>query len=253
MSSGSLLTHNMKIHFAYKNSSAIFFKELKGYFYSLSSYIFIIVFLTIITWIYFSNLFLVGQASMRSFFALIPWFFLFLVPALSMRIWSEEKRQGTYETLLVLPISEWEIVAAKFLASFIFLGATLLFSFSIPITLTIYGSPDWGQIIGSYVGAWLLGGAYLALGQYISSLTRNQIVAFLLTIAIAGVFIFVGLPFVLIQAGPLSGILYEASTMTHFGNFSKGMIDLRDVVYYFSYIVIFLYLNVYVLVQRHWK
>lgn len=237
----------------YQNSKAIFFKELKGYFYSLSSYIFIIVFLTILTWLYFQNLFLIKQTSMRGFSSLLPWFFLFLVPALAMRIWSEEKRQGTHELLLTLPISEWEVVLAKFLGGFAFIGVALLFSLPIPITLSQLGNLDWGPVIGMYIGAWLLGGALMALGQCISSLTKNQIVSFLLTLAISAMFVFMGTSVVLSRTGFFSNIFYTLSTITHFDNLNKGVIDLRDIVYYISFISICLYLNVYVLVQRHWK
>lgn len=236
-----------------KNIKAVFTKELKGYFFSLSSYIFIIIFLTIISWLYFQDLFLLGQTSMRPLFNLLPWFFLFLVPALSMKIWSEEKRQGTLETLLVLPMFEWQLVLAKFFAAFLFLGVSLLFSVSIPITLSFLGDIDTGQVLGSYVGSWLLGGSFLALGQYVSSLTKNQIVAFLITIAASAVLVFIGLPFVLIRAGVLQGVFHTLSIITHFENMAIGVIDLRDFMYYLSLIGVFLYLNVYTLVQRHWK
>jgi len=237
----------------YQNSKAIFFKELKGYFYSLSSYIFIIVFLTLLTWLYFQNLFLIKQTSMRGFASLLPWFFLFLIPALAMRIWSEEKRQGTYELLLTLPVSEWEAVLAKFLGGFVFIAVALAFSLPIPITLSWLGNLDWGPVLGMYAGAWLLGGAFMALGQFISSLTKNQIVAFLLTIASCAVFIFFGTSLVLSHTGALSNVFFLVSAITHFENMNKGIIDFRDIVYYLSFIGIFLYLNVYALVQRHWK
>jgi ABC-2 type transport system permease protein len=232
---------------------AIYFKELKSQFYSLSAYVFIVVFLSISTWIFFQNLFLTRQTSMGSFFEMLPWFFLLLVPALSMRIWSEEKRQGTYESLLVLPISEWQLVLAKFSGNFSFVGITLLFSAPIPFTLAKLGNLDWGPVIGAYLGAWLLAGAHLSLGQFVSSLTKNQIVAFLISIAIAAFFLFLGLPFVLTYVGSVSTILYSLSTFTHFENLAKGIIDFRDIVFYLSFIGAFLYLNVYVLVQRHWK
>lgn len=239
----------MKAYFSH--AKAIFFKELKGYFYSLSSYIFIVVFLTILTWLYFQNLFLIGQTSMRAFFNFLPWFFLFLIPALSMRIWAEEKRQGTDEILLTLPVTELQVVGAKFLSGFVFIGISLLFSLPIPITLSRLGDLDWGPVIGSYLGAWLFGGAYLALGQYISSLTKNQIVAFLVTVAVSSFFIFIGLSFVLIRVKFFSGVFYFLSTITHFDNLTKGVIDLRDIVYYLSFIAVFLYLNVFTLVRRH--
>lgn len=237
----------------YSNAYAIFIKEFKSYLYSLSSYIFIIVFLTVLIWLFFQDLFFIGQASMRQFFAFLPWFFLFLIPALSMKMWSEEKRQGTIENLLVLPLFEWQLVLAKFFSGFLFLGIALLFSFSVPITLEIIGDLDLGQTLGSYLAAWLFGGSILALGQFISSSTKNQLVAFLVSIALCAFFIFIGLPFLLARAGALGNILYVFSSITHYENMSAGVIDLRDVLYFLSFIGLFLYLNVYSLIQRHWK
>ena len=232
---------------------AILKKELWGHFNSLNAYVFIAVFLVVITYLYFQGLFLIGQTNMRNFFVLLPWFFLFLIPALSMKIWAEEKSQGTIETLLTLPLADSHIVLAKFVGSFIFIGITLLFSIGIPLSLSKIGDLDWGPVIGSYLGAWLLGGAYLAMGQFISSLTKNQIVSFLISIAIAFGLLVIGLPFVLQKSGVLSNILFTLSTTTHFDNMTKGVIDLRDVVYYLSFIGLFLYLNVYTIVRRHWK
>lgn len=236
-----------------KGIFAIFKKELMGHFYSLTAYVFIVVFLAVLNWLYFQNLFLIGQTSMRDFFSLLPWFFLFLIPALSMRIWADEKKQGTQETLLTLPIADWQIVAAKFSGSFAFVGIALAFSLPVPITLAKIGNLDWGPVIGSYLGAWLLGGAYLALGQWVSSLTKNQIVAFLLSIVGCFSLLVIGLPFALAANSWISKILYNLSTMTHFQNMSKGVIDLRDVIYYLSLIGVFLYLNYYTLIRRHWK
>lgn len=232
---------------------AILKKELMGHFNSLTAYIFICVFLVVLTYLYFQGLFLMGQVSMRQFFTLLPWFFLFLIPALSMKIWAEEKRLGTIENILTLPIADSQTVIAKFLGSFLFIGVTLLFSLGIPISLSRMGDLDWGPVIGSYLGAWLLGGAYLALGQFLSSLTKNQIVAFLITIVSAFIFIIIGLPFVLQKSGVLAPVLFTLSTITHFENMAKGVIDLRDIIYFLSFIGVFLYLNVYALIQRHWK
>lgn len=236
-----------------KPTLALYTKELKGYFYSLSSYIFIIVFLTISSWLFFQNVFLVRQTSMEQFFNILPWFFLFLIPALTMRIWAEEKRLGTYETLLALPLSEWQAVMAKFLASFTFVGVALLFSFPIPFTLARLGNLDFGPVASSYVASWLLAGALLGLGQFISSLTKNQIVAFLITTAIAAFFILLGLPFILTYVGYLSVMFHHLSLISHYENMTKGLLDIRDIFYYLSFIAIFLYLNVYILIRRHWR
>ncbi len=232
------------------NFLSLFKKELIGYFQSLISYIFIVVFLVVLSWLFWQNAFLIGQTNMRGFFTLIPWFFLFLVPALSMRLWSEEKKLGTIETLFTLPISDMQAVFAKFAAAKVFLAIVLLFSLPIPISLSRIGDLDWGPVIGSYIGAWLLGCSYLALGQWISSLTKNQIIAFLITIAVAFAFMVIGLPVVIGVGGVLAKAFHLLSTQSHFTNLSKGVIDLRDIVYYLSFIAVFLYLNIHSLAKR---
>jgi len=229
---------------------ALYKKELINYFYSLLSYIFIIVFLVVLSWLAWQNLFLVGQASMRTFFDLLPWFYLFLLPALSMRLWSEEKKQGTQETLLTLPLSDTQAVLAKLAAAASFLAIVLLCSLPFPITLSHLGNLDLGPVIGSYVGAWLLGCTYLAIGQWISALTKNQIVAFLITIGVAFILLVIGLPSFVSGTGWLARALYFISTQSHFQNLAKGVIDLRDVVYYISLTAIATVLTVVVLRQR---
>ena len=233
--------------------AAVYGKELKGQFYSLTAYVFAVIFLVTGSWFFFQNFFLINQASLRSYFDLLPWFLLLLVPAITMRTWAEERRQGTAEILLTLPIPEWQVVSAKFLANLTFLGIALAFSLSLPITVARLGNLDWGPVIGGYVGAWLFSGAYLALGKWISSLTNNQIVAFLATLAAAFALLLAGLPITLASAGILTEPLYRLSTFTHFQGMAKGVFDVRDVVYFFSFIGLFLYLNVYSLVRRYWK
>lgn len=229
---------------------ALYKKELVNYFYSLLSYIFIIVFLVVLSWLAWQNLFLVSQASMRSFFDLLPWFYLFLLPALSMRLWSEEKKQGTQETLLTLPLSDTQAVLAKLTAAASFLAIVLLCSLPLPITLSHLGNLDWGPVIGSYIGAWLLGCAYLAIGQWISALTKNQIVAFLLTIGVAFLLLVIGLPSFVSGTGWFANTLYLISTQSHFQNLAKGVIDLRDVIYYLSLTAIGIILTIVVLRHR---
>jgi len=159
----------------------LFKKELMHYFNSPIAYIFIAVFLIVGNWLYFNSFFLVGQASMRQYFLLLPWIFLFLCPAVTMRLWAEEKKSGTVEFLMTLPITDWQVVLGKFFGSLIFIFISLLLSFSIPVSLYFIGNLDFGPIIGSYLGALFLSGSYLALGIFISSLTKNQIIAFLLS------------------------------------------------------------------------
>lgn len=230
---------------------ALYKKELVSYFHSLLSYLFIVVFIVVLSWLFWQNAFLINQVTMRGFFALLPWFFLFLLPALSMRLWSEEKKQGTMETLLTLPLSDTQAALAKWMAALTFLCIALLSSLPLPITLARLGDLDVGPVIGSYIGALLLGASYLALGQLISALTKNQIIAFLSTIAIAFVFLIIGLPTVVAKTSLLGRVLYHLSTQTHFENLAKGVIDLRDVVYYASVTTLCLFLNVVALRQRH--
>ncbi|MBI2416221.1 MAG: ABC transporter permease subunit [Candidatus Kerfeldbacteria bacterium] len=232
---------------------AIYRKELTGYCYSLLSYIFMVVFLVILGWLFWQNVFLVGQTTMRDWFSLLPWFFLFLVPALAMRLWSEDKKQGTIETLLTLPVSDSQVILAKFLAADTFLAIVLVFSLPIPITLARLGELDWGPVVGAYLGAWLLGGTYLALGQWLSSLTKNQIVAFLVTVAMAFGLVLLGLPGVTSGSGTIAAVIASLSPLTHFTNLAKGVISARDLVYYLSAIGLFLYCNKYVLNRRHYS
>lgn len=233
-----------------KSLFSLYKKELSAYYHSLLAYIFIIVFLVVLSWLSWQNIFLVGQASMRDFFNLLPWFFIFLLPALTMRIWSEEKRHGTMETLLTLPVTDRQTVLAKFAASSTFVAVVLLCSLPFPITLSRIGVLDWGQTVAAYIGAWLFALGYLALGQWISSLTKNQIIAFLITVASAFLCMIVGLLFFDSGNGVISTTTHIISTYTHFQNFVKGVIDLRDVLYYLSFIFVFLYLNS-IALQKH--
>ncbi len=178
----------------------LFKKELMSYFNSPIAYIFIGVFLIVANWLFFNSFFIIGQASVRSYFSLLPWIFLFLAPAITMRLWAEEKKSGTIEFLLTLPVTDWQVVLAKFFGSLAFLFIALLLSITIPVSVAFLGNIDLGPVIGSYLGALFLGGSYLALGLFISSLTKNQIIAFVLAlVACFGAFI-VGADFVLAGA-----------------------------------------------------
>jgi ABC-2 type transport system permease protein len=227
-----------------KNIITLFKKELSDYFNSPIAYIFIAVFLIVGNWLFFQNFFLIKQANMRNYFQLLPWFFLFLAPVITMRIWSEEKRSGTIEVLLTLPFKDWEVVLAKFFSATAFLMITVLLSMSIPITLTRLGNVDMGPIIGGYLGAFLMGAAYIAIGIFISSLTKNQIIAFLLAIAACFSIFIIGAPFVANKMGGLATLFQYLGLNTHFANIGRGVIDTRDIVYYGSVIFLFLWLNV---------
>jgi len=238
------------------NALSIFKRELRSYFSSPIGFVFIIFYLLVSNAFFFfvQDFFKQGQVSMRGYFAALPWVFLFFVPAITMRLWAEEKKMGTVELLLTMPIREWEVVMGKFLASFAFLAITLLCSLTIPLTLLYLGKPDMGVVIGSYVGALFLGSAYLAIGLYISSLTENQVVAFIISLAVIFVLLLIGIaPIYMNALGSIVAVCEYISLLSHFNNVTRGVIDSRDVVYYVSVIVLFLYLNVKNIEARKWR
>lgn len=253
MSSESLL-YNIENFKFMKNIITIFKKELSAYFNSPLAYIFVAIFLIVSNWLFFQNFYLFGQANMRNYFVLLPWIFLFLAPAMTMRIWAEEKKTGTIEILLTLPVKDWEVVSAKFFSSIAFLSFVLLLSLTIPFTISRLGNLDWGPVIGGYVGAILMGGAYLSLGLFISSLTKNQIIAFLISLSFCFIVFIIGAEFVLERVSGLLAPLFQYLGIGfHFENIGKGVIDSRDLIYYLSFILLFLYLNIKSLESRNWK
>ncbi len=232
----------------------LFKKELMSYFNSPIAYIFIGVFLVVGNWLFFKNFYLIGQTSMRAYFDLLPWIFLFLAPALTMRLWAEEKRGGTIEFLLTLPVTDWQVVLAKFFGALAFMAVALLLTLSLPLSLNGIGNLDWGPVIGSYVGSLFLAGAYLSLGLFISSLTKNQIIAFVLGLVASFLLFIIGANFVLVGAPRfLVPIMSFAGLGTHFYNIAKGVIDSKDLIYYFSFIFLFLFLNARIIESRGWK
>jgi ABC-2 type transport system permease protein len=228
-----------------RNTGPIFKREFAGYFNSPIAYIFITVFLGLSSWLFFKGFFVMGEASMRIFFGFLPWMFLFFIPAITMRLWAEEKKVGTMELLMTLPVTDVEAVLGKYLASLAFLGVSLLLSFMVPLVVSALGNPDPGQIAGGYMGAVLMGAAFLAIGLFISSLTENQIVAFIISVvAIFGLFI-LGEDFVLFGLPDwLVPVFSFLGLGGHYDSISRGVIDSRDVIYYVSIVVFFLYLNV---------
>ena len=232
----------------------IFKKEFKTFFISPIAYIFIVVYLVVTNFLFFQSFFLINQADMRSYFSILPWIFLLFVPAITMRSWAEEKKLKTLELLLTWPISDFQVVAGKFLASFCFLAITILLSISVPITVSLLGSPDPGPIIGGYIGALLMGAAYLAIGLWISSFTENQIVAFILGVVITFALFIVGNPFVTMAApSMLVPVLNYIGLGNHFQSIERGVIDTRDILYYVSVVGFFLFLNVQTLGSRKWE
>jgi ABC-2 type transport system permease protein len=229
-------------------------KELRAYFNSPLAYLFINVFLVVLAWLFFQNFFLIAQASMRNYFAYIPWILLFLIPAITMRLWAEEKKLGTIELLLTSPVKDEAIVLGKFFASVAFLAICLALSFMVPVVLYWAGSPDTGVLIGSYLGSLFLGSAYIAIGMWLSAYTDNQIIAFILAIVVTFFFFIIGEPFVLQKMpGFLAGFFDQLGIGTHFESMSRGVLDSRDILYYLSFIGFFLFLNVRQISSRRFK
>jgi ABC-2 type transport system permease protein len=220
--------------------SHIFQKEFKAYFVSPIAYIVIAIFLLVTGWFFFTPFFLFNQANLRSFFALLPIVFSFVVPAVTMRLFSEELNVGSYEILLTMPVTILDIVLGKFLASMVFVAAMLLPTLAYPITVSLLGQLDWGPVVGGYMGAVLLGGAFSAIGLFASSLTRNQIIAFITGMAICfGLTLIDKMLFFLPPS--LVGILGYLGADFHFQNISKGIVDSRDILYFLSVCFVGLY------------
>ena len=235
------------------NHSAVFCKkELRTFFDSHIAYIVITIFLLICGWFFFSDLFLVNQASMRNLFGIIPFIFMFFVPAVTMRLISEEKRSGTIEVLVTFPVRDHEIILGKFLAGLILIVVAVLLTLVYAITLSGIGDFDFGSVVSGYIGLIFLGAAYLSIGIFTSSLTQNQIVAFITSFVI--IFALFMLDKVLMfMPTLLASFLEYLSASYHFSNISRGVIDSRDVIYYLSLIFFFLFLAVRALENRKWR
>jgi ABC-2 type transport system permease protein len=238
-----------------KQISPVFKREFVGYFRSPVAYVFLIAFLLISVGLAFSRFggfFKAGVASLETYFTFFPWLFLILAPAAGMRLWSEEKRSGTIELLFTLPVTTLEAVLAKFLAGWAFLALAILLSFPMALTVAYLGDPDWGVIVTTYVGAILMAGGYLGVCTLMSALTKNQVVAFVLSFVVCLVLLFLGFSGF---AGTLetwfpiavSDALANFSFITHFDAFTKGIIDPKDVIFFLSLIGFTLFLNVVVL------
>ncbi|MBU1154126.1 ABC transporter permease [bacterium] len=220
-------------------------KEFNSYFNSHIAYIFITVFLVLSGWLFLRGFFIINQATMREYFEILPWLFLFFVPAITMRLWAEESNLGTLEILFTLPLKNYEIVLGKFLGSLLFLILNLCLTFTIPLIITLVGDPDLGPIIGGYLGAILLGGAYLSIGLFASALTKNQIIAFIIGVVISFALLIIGENFILLfLPDSLIFIFKYLGLGVHFDSMGRGVIDSRDIICYLSFIAFFLYLNI---------
>lgn len=222
-----------------KNVGIIMRRELASYFTTPVAYVFIVIFLVLAGafTFYLGGFFERGQADLLPFFNFHPWLYLFLVPALSMRLWSEERKSGSIELLMTLPLRRSEAVLGKFLAAWLFTGIALALTFPIWLTVNYLGAPDNGAILTGYLGSLLMAGGFLAIGACISATTRNQVIAFILTVVVCFAFLLAGFPLVLdLFSGWAPGFLVDAiaslSFLTHFESLSRGVIELRDLLYF---------------------
>lgn len=237
----------------------VFTREFGQYFNTPLGFIFIVVF-TLICGVFFfeiQDFFKMEQASLRGFFGLLPIFYLFFVPAISMRLLAEDKKIGTVEVLMTLPLKDWEVVLAKYLAALIFLTVTLLLTF--PFVFVVAraaqeGLFDYGPVWGGYLAAILMGAAYLAVGMFFSSTTNNQIIAFILSVVCLAFFFLIGIPYVVHLFPPtIQQFILSISLLNHFESISRGVIDSRDILYYGSIIFLFVFLTVRSVETRKWK
>jgi len=228
----------------------IFKREFVSYFATPIAYVFlaIFVFLGGIFTFYMGNFFDRGQADLQPFFQYHPWLYLFLIPALAMRLWAEERRGGTIELLLTLPVTISQTVLGKFFAAWAFTSIALLLTFPLWITVNYLGDPDNGAILASYLGSLLMAGAFLAIGACMSSLTRNQVIAFVISAVVSLGFVLSGFPLVLdfFSAWAPDFLVQAVSSFSFLGHFNaitEGVIELRDIVFFLSLIVFWLFAN----------
>ena len=222
-------------------------RELRSYFATPLAYVFIVIFLALagLFTFYLGGFYERGQADLEPFFNYHPWLYLFLVPAIAMRLWAEERKSGSIELLMTLPVTPWQAVLGKYLAAWLFILVALVLTFPIWITVNYLGDPDNGVILATYLGSLLMAGAFLAIGSCISAANRNQVVAFIITVVICFLFMLAGFPLVMnFFSGWLPGQLLDAvaslSFLTHYAAISKGMLDIRDVLYFVLVIAVWL-------------
>jgi ABC-2 type transport system permease protein len=234
--------------------SAVLKRELQSYFLTPVAYVFMVIFLVLVNafTFYLGSFYERGQADLSAFFTWHPWLFLFLVPALSMRLWAEERKSGSIELLMTLPLELWQAVLGKFLAAWAFTCLAIALTFPIWITVNFLGNPDNGAILAAYVGSCFMAGGFLAVGSCISATTKNQVIAFILSVVACVVLLLAGLPLVLDLFSSwapqaLVDAIASLSFLTHFQSISRGVIDLRDLVYFAALIAACLYANTLVL------
>ena len=226
-------------------------RELASYFSTPLAYVFIVIFLTLIGsfTFYLGNFFARGQADLNAFFTFHPWVYILLIPAVTMRLWAEERKTGTIELLMTLPLTTTQAVIGKFFAAWIFIFIALVLTFPIWITVNYLGQPDNGVILAGYVGSLFMSGAYLSIGSCISAITKNQVIAFVIAATVCFIFTMSGVDIVLnffkVWAPEfLVNIISSMSFLVHFESITKGVIEIRDFLFYLSVIIFWLFLNI---------
>ena len=235
-----------------KKALPIFYRELSAYFNSLMAYIVISVFLLLTGWFFTSELFLSGDSSLRNVFGIIPFIFIFFIPAITMRLLSEERKSGTIELLVTMPISDLDIVLGKYFAGLGLLVMALLFTFPYALTIMILGEPDIGMLICGYFGLILMGASYVSIGVFASTISKSQVVSFIIAFLIIFVLWMID-KFLVIMPTNLVPYLQFLSIDYHYQNISRGVIDSRDLLYYISLIIFMLSLSKLSLESRKWS
>lgn len=222
-------------------------REFSAYFATPVAYVFIFIFLVMsgVFTFYLGNFYQRGQADLLPFFNFHPWLYLFFMPAVAMGLWSQERQLGTIELLMTLPVTLWQAVLGKFLAAWLFAGLALLLTLPLWLTVNYLGTPDNGVILASYLGSWLMAGAFIAVGSCMSALSRNQIVAFILTVVVCFVLMLSGFPLVLDffrgwASEGLLDLIASLSFLTHFEALARGVVDIRDLLYFILVIAVWL-------------
>lgn len=235
---------------------SVFKRELKGYFATPVAYVFLVIFLFFAGYLTFKQgFFEIRQADLRTFFMNLPLLFIFMVPSTAMRMWSEERRSGSVELLFTLPITVSQAVLGKFFAGWAFLGIALLLTFPIPATVIYLGDPDMGLVITGYIGSFLMGGAFLAIGSFFSALSKNQVISFILSVSACAILVYAGMPTTLnylstvLPAGVVSTV-ESFSIQDHFDSILKGVLEFRDLSYFLLLIVGWIWASSVILNER---
>lgn len=236
-----------------KHTLSIMKRELAGYFTTPVAYVFIVIFLLLSGVFTFTDrlgdLYGTGQASLEAFFGWHPWLYLFLIPAISMRLWAEERKLGTIELLMTLPVTLFQAILGKFLAAWLFAGTALALTFPTWVTVNVLGDPDNGAILAGYIGSFLMAGGFLAIGSAVSAFTKNQVIAFVISVVVCFVFLLPDLILGFLDWTPgfITDAVQSFSFQAHFRAISKGVLDVRDVVFFATLIALFLFVNALVL------